>query len=398
MKANAIVVRRQRLICRTLVSAICIVVALSVSNAQQSTGRGTAVSEEAALLAPGWAALAAGDAASAGATAARVLGQFPTSAAALVLLVDADIARAGAETGLGAYESWLGARRLEDAYVLRRIARAMLREASLGKDAAARVQSLRALAADGDAEAIGRLNDAAAQGRLTETLELAKLGQDRAVRELIKQLNSPLTNRGAVIGALAQSRSPLAVAPLVKLLSDPNEDTQALAADALGRLGAREAAASLRPLLADEKKPFHVRFAAAGALHRLGDPTGTIHLRNLLDGGVTPHARVRIQAAEGLAAVPGDASYLPAVRSLASDADPVVRIIAARILAPYDQPLAKSLLEAAALDQNPSVREMASQALAGQVAGDFATLRKLLRSSDTAARLAAATRILELTR
>ena len=36
------------------------------------------------------------------------------------------------------------------------------------------------------------MNDAAAQGRLTETLELARMGQDRAVLSLIKQLESPL--------------------------------------------------------------------------------------------------------------------------------------------------------------------------------------------------------------
>ena len=81
-------------------------------------------------------------------------------------------------------------------------------------------------------------------------------------------------------------------------------------------------------------------------------------------------------------AVPSDTSVLPVVRSLASDPDPVVRIGAARILAPYDQPLAQSLLEAAGQDPNPSVRELASQALATRVAGDFASLRRLLRSPD----------------
>ena len=188
-----------------------------------ATRAGAAANDEAALLAPGWTALAAGDAASAGATAARVLGQFPNSAAALVLLVDADIARGGAIVALGAYESWLGARRLDDAYVLRRIARAALRQEMLGKDAAPRLQAMRGLASDGDLEAIGLLNDAAAQGRLTETLELARLGQDRAVLSLIKQLESPLPNRRAIIEALGQSRSALAAPPLVKLLGDPTK-------------------------------------------------------------------------------------------------------------------------------------------------------------------------------
>ncbi len=330
---------------RRRLSGWVLVLILAATPIAAQRGRGATASDEAALLAPGWTALAAGDAAGAGATAARVLGQFPNSAAALVLLVDADIARGGAIVALGAYESWLGARRLDDAYVLRRIARATLRQEMLGKDAAPRLQAMRGLAGDGDLEAIGLLNDAAAQGRLTETLELARLGQDRAVLSLIKLLESPLSNRRAIIEALGQSRSALAAPPLVKLVGDANEDTQALAADALGKLGARETAGSIRPLLADEKKPFHVRFAAAGALHRLGDPTGTVFLRGLLDAST--HSLVRIQAAESLMAVPNDTSVLPVVRSLASDPDPVVRIGAARILAPYDQPLAQSLLEAA---------------------------------------------------
>jgi HEAT repeat protein len=364
---------------------------------QPSPPRATAVvTDEAKRLAAGWTALAAGNAAEAAAIAAKVLGETPNSAAALVLLVDADIARAGAQAGLGAYESWLGGRRLDDAYVLRRIAQAMLRDAAVGDDAAARLRALGALAGDRDAGAVRQLNEGAGQGRLADTIELARLGQERAIAELIKQLESPLVNRKAIIDALGSSRNRLALAPLVALLADADMDIRALSAEALGRLGAQEATASLRPLVADERAPFPVRYTAAGALHRLGDATGTVYLRNLLE--TSPYPLVRVQVAEKLASVPGDTSYLPVVRRLAGDPDPVVRITAARVLAPYDHALAQNVLEAAGADSNPAVREMAARTLATQVAGDFATLRRLLRSNDPVSRVAAAARILELTR
>ena len=75
---------------------------LAATPIPRNAGVVAAANDEAVLLAPGWTALAAGDAAGAGATAARVLGQFPNSAAALVFLVDADIARGGAIVALGA--------------------------------------------------------------------------------------------------------------------------------------------------------------------------------------------------------------------------------------------------------------------------------------------------------
>lgn len=364
-------------------------------NAQSAPPPQAAIPEEAALLAQGWTKLAAGDAGAAAEIAAEALGLFPASPAALLLVVDADIARAGSLAALSSYEAWLGGKRLDAAYVLRRIARAALREAAAGTEARPRLAALRILAADKDTDAIATLTQASSQGQMTETVELARLGQERAVRALIGQLQAPIGHRATVIEALGDSRSRLAVAPLTKLLSDNDVTTRALAASALGRLGATEAVPALRPLLADEKQIFPVRFAAAGALHRLSDPSGTIFLQQIVADN--PHSQVRINAAQQLAAT-GDTSWQPVVRSLAGDRDPTVRLGVSRLLAPYDQPLAQSLLEALLLDQNLVVRELASAALAGQVAADFATLRRLLRGAEAVMRVAAAGRILELTR
>ena len=76
----------------------------------------------------------------------------------------------------------------------------------------------------------------------------------------------------------------------------------------------------------------------------------------------------------------------------------MVRLEAARLIAPFDQALANGTLDALTRDANIAIREAASAVLVERVASDFATLRGLLRSGDIAVRVKAAARILELTR
>jgi len=76
----------------------------------------------------------------------------------------------------------------------------------------------------------------------------------------------------------------------------------------------------------------------------------------------------------------------------------VVRLGAARLIAPYDTTLANSVLDDLMRSDNVGVREAASDALAEGVASDFKTLRRLLRSADLLAQVNAAARILEITR
>ncbi len=93
-----------------------------------------------------------------------------------------------------------------------------------------------------------------------------------------------------------------------------------------------------------------------------------------------------------------DLSWQALVRSLTEDPDPVVRLDAARLIAPYDQPLAKRVLDGLMADGNLGIREAAAEVMVDRVAADVATLRKLLRSGDSRIRVQAAGRILELTR
>jgi len=386
---------------RTLlaISGVALVVATTgVLRAQQP---GTS-SQEALLLARGWAYLTNGDANNAATVAGQLLTEFPLSSAGVALAVEAEFQRSGWLGALGTYEQWLGARRVEEPYALRRIARAYL-HAALG-DLNTRSKALEALIADGDQDAISQAQTGAAGSKIGDTQALAAAGDERAVSALIAQLDSMPAGKSRIADVLAQSRSRLAIPPLLKLLDDPDIQTRASAAGALGTLNAQEAVGRLRSVLSDEQQPFPVRFTAASALARLGDVSGTLFLRGVMDRlGSTPEetlarSMLRVQAAAALAALGPDAGWMDTARALLNDPDPMVRIQAARILAPYDNATSKGTLDSAMNDQNPAIREAAAQTLAQYVAGDFATLRRLLRSTDALARVSAAGRILELTR
>jgi HEAT repeat protein len=350
------------------------------------------VAARAVRLAEGWAALGKGDAATASRVAWQELGRDSASVGALSLAVEADLTK-GASAGLATYEKWLGSRRVDSPYILRRLSRVALVEAS-GKqpNAAARLDALKALAADGDANAAAELEQAFAANRFAETRVLASIGSERAVKQLIAQLASMPGSKTPIIDALGQSRSKLAVPPLRALLTDPNDLNRSAAVEALGRLGATDAIPQMQALLNDPV--FTVKLKAAGALVRLNDATGLPFLNELMS---SEHAGIRVAAAQELESRP-DAAWQGLVRSLTSDPDPLVRVQAARLIAPYDLALANTVLDGLMRDNNIAIREAASAVLVERVASDFASLRALLHSADLTVRVKAAARVLELTR
>lgn len=355
-------------------------------------------SQEALLLAQGWGYLSIGDTSRAADAAAQVLAQFPLSDAGVALAIETELSRTGWSGALDVYERWLAARRADAPYALRRVARACLREAL--KDLSTRTQAIEALVADGDQQVLAEATAASSAGKFGDTQALAAVGDERAVRLLIAQLDAVPNARGPAIQALATSHSRLAVAPLLKLLDDPNDNTRAAAIDALGQLGAQEVAGRIRPLLEDSKQPFFIKFVSARALGRLGDGSGVAFLRQTLDNSApTPElSQLRIDLAGALAAIGPDTGWQDTARSLLNDPAANVRADAARILAPYDNALAKGTLDALLSDPNPAIRQKSAQILAHDVAGDYATLRRLLRSSDAETRTSAAARLLDITR
>ena len=105
----------------------------------------------------------------------------------------------------------------------------------------------------------------------------------------------------------------------------------------------------------------------------------------------------RLIGAEALASAP-DASWMETVRDLTRSGDPTVRLGAARLIAPHDPALARSVMDALASDPNPAVRELASRTMVESSTGDLKTLRRLLHSDDPFTRVKAAGGILAATR
>jgi len=366
--------------------------AWQTSSAQEQSPR-PVLTEETQAMYNGWALLAAGDTAKAVAYAQGVLDKYPRSIAAASLRVEAEIARGGGQAGLIAYETWLGARKLEDGYLLRRAARAILWEAA--GDPAIGVEALQHLAGDDDVEARARLARRMAAGALGETRALARLGDPGAIQQLIRQIETGEGTKMLQIEALIQSKSPLAIPPLMKLLKDTNyQDHIAAAADGLGTLGATQAIPDLQRLYNDPKQLSTVRLMAAVGLFKMNDMTGIQLLLRQLASNVPA---LSIGTARLMSGSPSP-EWLAAVQRGLSDPDPTVRVVAAELLALADREASRAALERLLRDDNPVIREKASQAMVQKVAGDFGTLRGFLRAGDLGARVAAAGRILELTR
>jgi HEAT repeat protein len=194
-----------------------------------------------------------------------------------------------------------------------------------------------------------------------------------------------------VLAAIVSSRSVPAGPALEPLLTESLDDKRAGAADALGKLGLRNAAPKIRPLLNDVM--FHVRLRAAAALYRLGDASGLGFLRQQ---EASEHATIRVEALEATSVNP-DPAWQASVKQLLNDSDPLVRLTAARLIAPFDPAAARSTIDGLLTDSNLAIRE-ASEAAAGEVATDFTALRRFLRESALLTRVRAAARILSLTR
>jgi HEAT repeat protein len=376
---------------RRAAAVVALAGALSSSGVHARSPQGNAKAPS-TTLAEGWAALAKGEVDRAAAAADRAIAETPLDPSPAALAVEVELARGGAAAALNRYERWLGGRKVDAPYVLRAIATAHLQEVIRRQDAgAARIDALKALVADGDPVAAATLAAAGDNVGPAELQMMASLGDQRAVRNLIRQLNST-PSKDAVIRALADSGSPLAIDPLMALLAKGKDDDRAAAALALARLGAEQAIDRIRPLFNEQN--FVLRMAAASALYRLGDNTGAGFLEQLL---TSEYSHVKLGAVEALSVRPGGA-WQAVARALTSDPDESVQLGAARVIAPYDRELAESVLNRLSRSENLAIREEAGRTIAEKVANDFATLRRLLRSSDRRTSVRAGGRILELTR
>jgi hypothetical protein len=378
-----------------LVSCLLLTAAQTAAKPSSQPSRpGSIPRDEAIALTQGWAMLAEGQAERAASRASEILAVYPRSTAALSFAVEANIARAGAHAGLTQYELWLGARALEEPSIVRRIAVALLQETARdGTMDTARLEALRALANDGDRGAVSELTQASRAGNTPEARALAAMGDERSVKALVALLDDNGGNPTSIIQALADSGSPSAVTPLVRQLQHKSPEVRAAAADGLGKLGKRyDVIDSLKMALKDQSG--FVRTRAAAALFGLGDMSGLTLLQGLMQD---ESARSRLIAAQAMASAP-DAAWMDQVRNLTSAGEPEVRVGAARLLLPHDPEYARRILERAMNDDNPAIRDIASEAIGEAFSSDLRTLRFFMKLNDRLGRVRAAARVLALLR
>lgn len=346
---------------------------------------------DAATLAIGWNALAAGQAEAAARAAAQILSRTPWHHAAIALRIEA-MSTVDPIRGLDAYETWLANRTREDAGLLEPAARAVLRQIATGADAELRRDARRALAAAGVAlpavtqDEVDQLDADAAR---------AKDGNAAARR----RLEAAVTAGGIDPGTLAETLSsagPAGTPLLMTMLASPGGPARAAAAAALGQRKAEEAKPALQKLMTDPD-PF-VRSTAAVALGRMGDQQAMTIVERMLQSEVPD---LRIMAAEAYDGQNG--AWVSAITPLLENRDGVTRLQAARLLAPVNPEAARRTLQEAAGDQNPviraeAVRVMADVAPESPGVADPTQARRLLRDVDPAVRLHAAAVLLAAAR
>jgi HEAT repeat protein len=357
----------------------------------QAPARSTTTVSDAATLAAGWTALAAGQQAAAAREAAKILARTPWNHAALTLRIEA-LSAGDPLRALDAYEAWLANRTREDAGLLEPAARAILRQIARGADADLRHDARRALAA------AGVVMPAAApdqEDQLDADAARAKDGDAAARKRLQTAVTAGTIDPATLADALA-SAGPAGTPMLMTMLTSAAGPSRAAAAAALGRRKVEEAKSALQKLMTDPDP--YVRSTAAVALGRMGDPQAMTIVERMLQSEVPD---LRIMAAEAYDGQNG--AWVSAIMPLLENRDGVTRLQAARLIAPVNPEAARRTLQEAAGDPNPVIRAEAVRVM-GDVAGrapevtDLSQARRLLRDADPGIRVHAAAAVLAAAR
>lgn len=383
-----------------IVIGLALVSAQSTTRAQAARNATQAMSGDAAVLAKGWTAVAAGNAAEAERLSDSLLKASPRHHDALALKIAARLTArtlVGALSALEAYETWLGhVGQREDAFLIEPIARGILSAHAASTDARVRTRALELLASAGDDQARSKLSVTTGgpeAGTVLGDDALARLGDTAAAQRLVSRVKTANSRDvSAAIDALVAANVTGAAAVIGAALSSPNVlPTRMAAARAIGILGDASALPRLREALKDPEPP--VRILAAAALARLGDNSGAELLQKLEN---SPVGDLRLLAVEASASSNPTGPWVGVATGILNDPDPLVRLRAAELLVKYaaEPGPARDVLTNALTDPNPAMSEAAARQLhnlpPGALGGDLATLRKLLRSPSPFAQLEAA--------
>lgn len=380
------------------VVAAVLLVSPQVRDRAATPPNAAAAESDAAALARGWTAVAAGQFQNGARAAEAVLRRRPWDRAALTLKITALSAMAPLN-GLDAYEQWIVAsKRKDDAALLEPVAIAVLQEISKAKDVDLQRSALNALSSarvPGAREGLAALPDSP-ETTLARQVDAARNGDEVAMQRLIGDAATPTGATPALARALAGLGSSGEAGLLLLLKSSTNPDARAEAAQALGAIRSDRALTALQALF-DENDP-RVRLSATIALAQLGDQRALDRVDQML---VSPVPAVQIAAAQAWGGRPGP--WVQVVRQLLDDPNGTTRLQAARVLAPVDPDAARRVLDAGLSDLNPVIRLESARAISDAIdtqpeTADIAALRARLRDGDAAVRLTVASALLKLAR
>jgi len=378
--------------------AVTTLIAIPQVRDRSTTPPNSAVGEsDAATLARGWTAAAAGQSENAARAADTVLGRRPWDRAALTLKIAALSAGAPLR-GLDAYEQWVAAGHKDDAALLEPVPIAILQEIAKAKDPELQREALTALSAarvPGAREGLSALSNSP-ENALALQVDAARGGDQTAMQSLIGAAATPTTATAALARALAGLGSSGEAGLLLLLQTAASPDARAEAARALGAIKSDRALTTLQSLF-DDTDP-RVRLSATVALGQLGDQRALDRVDQMLASNVPA---VQIAAAQAWGGRPGP--WVPVIQMLLDNPDGVIRLDAASVIAPVDPAAARRVLEAGLSDLNPVIRLESAKALDAAVdmsreAADIPTLRHRLRDADASVRLAVASTLLKLAR
>ena len=345
------------------VGATMIALAMSASAQTVPAPRAAArqdANTSAARLGRGWTALAAGRHADALAAARQILRSDPADHEALSLAVAALTADQQSLASLDLYEQWLGASAHEDLFPLKAIAKSFLSDLSASPEPRIRIAALLARAEAGDRSVQDTLEREAQAGASPLELDaaLAAAGDAPAIGRLEAAIAPGGSgDKSAAIKALAAARPAGSGAAIAKALKDPAPPSRIAAAGALADLGAVDAIPALKAALADDNPA--VRFMVRVALARLGDPEGGTALQELT---ASPVSEFRLLAARLDAAKDPRGNWSETVVPMLQDADPLVRLHAADLLFQHGKAAeAQPAVDAALSDRAPFVRTQAAR-------------------------------------
>jgi HEAT repeat protein len=375
-------------------------IALPQARDRATTPSNAAAAEsDAAALARGWTAVAAGQFNNGASAANGILRRRPWDRAALTLKISA-LSGAAPLNGLDAYEQWIAAKHKEDPALLEPVAIATLQEIAKGSDRTHRIAALTALVTAHVAGAREALDAALAsrpqsQEGFAADADAARRGDQAALGRLSAAAGNPAGASVDLVRALEQLGSS-GESGLLMLLNAGNPQVRAAAIRALGAMKSERALPVLQSLF-DGMDPA-TRIPATIALAELGDTRALARVDQMLASNVP---QVQLEAAEAWGGRPGP--WVEVIRLLLDNTEGFTRLDAARTIAPVDPEAAKRTLTAAMSDINPVIRYESAKAIDTLIdtqpdAADVPVLRQRLRDADRGVRTAVASALLKLAR